>query len=121
SAAARTKSTWALIYGSSLPSGLGTSNRALNSTTLLTTSGVGSTWRRTPSRRTSGWPRAVNHTGMPTSSWVISASETWVRTVVVLRSAICTMIGAVWLAFRVWTWLASWSTTVPLIGAWIRV
>src|SRR5690606_25230997 len=53
-AEALTKKTWALICGSSLPSGLGTSNRALNSTTLLTTSGVGSIWRSTPSRRTSG-------------------------------------------------------------------
>ena len=80
------------------------------------TSGVGRIWPRVASQRRS-WPRVVKYTGMPAVSRPMSASETWVLTVMLDRSAICTITGALWLAFRVWPCLADCDTTVPLIGA----
>ena len=54
---------------------------------------------------------------MPIFSFGTSASDTWVQTVMVDRSATRRMIGACWLAFSVWPCLAETETTVPSIGA----
>ncbi|EWS52793.1 hypothetical protein X551_04415 [Methylibium sp. T29] len=50
-------------------------------------------------------------------SLLTSASDTWVCTVIVDRSAMRRMVGADWLAFRVWPWRAVTLTTVPASGA----
>ena len=54
---------------------------------------------------------------MPGFSLPTSASDTSAFTVMVERSAMVTMVGAVWLAFSVWPSLVGLSAMVPAIGA----
>src|SRR5690554_1717948 len=77
--------------------------------------------RSLPSQRWPLPPSVVNHTSMPRRSRLTSASETWVSTVIVDRSAMRRMVGACWLAFSVWPCRALIDTTVPSIGATMRV
>ena len=46
----------------------------------------------------------------------MSASDTWVCTVIVDRSAMRITTGACWLVLSVWPWRAVIDTTVPAIG-----
>ena len=88
---------------------------------MLVTVGVGSILRSVPYQRRPCPPSVVKYAFMPACSLLTSASDTCVCTVIVDRSAMRRMVGACWFVFSVWPCRAVMLTTVPDIGAKMRV
>ena len=83
--------------------------------------GAGLIVRRVPRYLRSGSPSVVKYTGMPGLILTTSASEISALTVTTSSRASMTMVGAVWLALTVRPSSATTATTVPSIGAVMRV
>ena len=64
---------------------------------------------------------AVKESGIPARITPMSPSEISMLFSILERSAICTMVGVVWLAFTVWPSSTTTETTVPSSGAVMRV
>ena len=83
--------------------------------------GAGLIWRSVAWYLRSGSPSVVKYTGMPALILTTSASDISALTVTTSSRASITMVGAVWLAFTVRPSSATTATTVPSIGAVMRV
>jgi len=88
---------------------------------LLMDSSAGSMNSSLASCRSSGAPTTVNHRGMPGATFTMSASEISARTVITSSWPRMTMVGADWEAFTVWPSWATRASTVPSMGAVMRV
>ncbi len=94
-ASAATKKTCVVIWVISKPLGLGTSNKALYNTTLLSTVGVGSMRPNWLYQRRPSPPSVVKYTFILFCSLLMSASDTCACTVMVDKSAIRNKVGAI--------------------------